>query len=105
MYFLFQTELCDHSGVCRLISTEFQVMYGLESVRLLGGFLLRRHLPVFKPWAMYCTFLAFTTSTSDSTEPQATSAKPEEKKKHIRHISRDGEGGLHSPSIKEVDSR
>ena len=65
-----------------------------RNANLAGGFAGRRLwvlvvfawlFPLFVDYCTYtatvlCTFLAFTTSTSVRTEPQATSAAPEEKK-------------------------
>ena len=48
-----------------------------------------------------CTFLGFTTSTSVRTEPQATSATPEEKKKSLAVISRAGKH-LHNDIAKAI---
>ena len=48
-------------------------------------------VPLFVDYCTYtatvlCTFLAFTTSTSVRTEPQATSAAPEEKSNYLLAI-------------------
>ena len=83
-FFLFCCWFC----VC-LLSDETQIWLGDLRVVVCGSlFVFFWLFPLFVDCCTYtatvlCTFLAFTTSTSVRTEPQATSAAPEgEKKRH-----------------------